>query len=357
MKFIDEAVIRVIAGRGGNGCLSFLREKNRPKGGPDGGDGGDGGSIFIIGSEALNTLTDFRHIRTYKAESGQSGSGRDRTGKAGADLQLKVPLGTIIVDIETETTIGEVTLEGQELLVVRGGLHGLGNAHFKTSTNRTPRRTTLGTDGDERKIRLELSVLADVGLLGLPNAGKSTLLSRVSRARPKIADYPFTTLYPQLGVVDVGESYGFVMADIPGLIKGAAEGEGLGTQFLKHLNRTQILLHLVDISPLADQAPETAIHDIETELIKSKYSLAEKERWLVLNKIDTLENSKVEEVKNKIIRAFNWKKPIHSISSVSGAGCKELTGKIMQYLTIQRNDDSDQEQLAQEISDVQHGKK
>ncbi len=356
MKFTDEAVIKVIAGRGGNGCLSFLREKNRPKGGPDGGDGGNGGSIYIVGSEALNTLTDFRHIRTYKAESGQSGSGRNCSGKTGSDLRLKVPLGTIIIDIETETTIGEVTLEGEELLVARGGLHGLGNAHFKTSINRAPRRTRSGTDGDERKIRLELSVLADVGLLGLPNAGKSTLLSRVSQARPKIADYPFTTLYPQLGVVDVGESYGFVMADIPGLIKGAAEGGGLGTQFLKHLNRTRILVHLVDISPLADREPETAIQDIEVELKKSRYSLVEKERWLVLNKIDTLEKSEVEEIANRIKRSLNWQKPIHFVSAVSGAGCKELTDRIMRHLTSLRDDDSDQEQLSRELGDLQHGK-
>ena len=346
MKFIDEAEIKVIAGRGGNGCLSFLREKNRPKGGPDGGNGGDGGSIFIVGNESLNTLTDFRHIRIYKAESGQSGAGRDCTGKAGVDLRIQVPLGTIVIDVETETVIGEVTLEGEELLVARGGHHGLGNTHFKTSTNQTPRRTTPGTFGDERKLRLELSVLADVGLLGLPNAGKSTLLSTVSQARPKIADYPFTTLYPQLGVVDVGDSDGFVMADIPGLIKGAAEGGGLGTQFLKHLNRTQILLHLVDISPLAAQEPRTAIRDIEMELEKSRYSLAERERWLVLNKADTLEASKADEIRNKLIQDLNWSKPIFSISAVSGSGCHELAGKIMQHLILQRKDNDNQEQLA-----------
>ncbi|MYB34070.1 MAG: Obg family GTPase CgtA, partial [Gammaproteobacteria bacterium] len=329
----------------GNGCLSFLREKNRPKGGPDGGDGGDGGNIFIVGNESLNTLTDFRHIRTYKAESGQSGSGHDCTGKAGADLRIKVPLGTIVYDVETETAIGEVTLEDEELLVARGGRHGLGNAHFKTSINQTPRKTTLGTLGDERKLRLELRVLADVGLLGLPNAGKSTFLSSVSQARPKIADYPFTTLYPQLGVVDVGDSDGFVMADIPGLIKGATEGGGLGIQFLKHLNRTQILLHLVDVSPLADREPQTAIRDIEMELGKSAYSLAERERWLVLNKIDTLEISKADEIKNRLIKDLNWNKPIFSISAVSGSGCYELVGKIMQYLILQREDDANQEQL------------
>ena len=345
MKFIDEAEIRVMAGRGGNGCLSFLREKNRPKGGPDGGNGGNGGSIFIVGNDSLNTLTDFRHIRTYKAESGQSGAGHDCTGKAGVDLQIQAPLGTIVIDVETGTVIGEVTLEGEELLVARGGRHGLGNSHFKTSTNRTPRRTTPGTLGDERKLRLELSVLADVGLLGLPNAGKSTLLSAVSQARPKIADYPFTTLYPQLGVVDVGASDGFVMADIPGLVKGAAEGGGLGIQFLKHLHRTQILLHLVDVSPLADREPQTAIRDIEMELGKSAYSLAERERWLVLNKIDTLEASKAAEIKNRLITELNWNRPIFSISAASGSGCYELVNKIMQYLTLRQEDDGIQEQL------------
>jgi len=346
MKFIDEAEIKVIAGRGGNGCLSFLREKNRPKGGPDGADGGDGGSIFLVGKDSLNTLTDFRHVRTYKAESGQPGAGRDCTGRAGVDLRIQVPLGTAIIDVATESVIGEVTLQGEELLVARGGRHGLGNAHFKTSTNRTPRRTTPGTLGDERKLRLELSVLADVGLLGLPNAGKSTLLSTVSQARPKIADYPFTTLYPQLGVVDSGDLHGFVMADIPGLIKGAAEGGGLGTQFLKHLNRTRILLHLVDISPLADQTPETAVRDIEMELKKSRYSLATRERWLVLNKIDTLEAQKTDEIKNALIKDLEWNKPIFSISAVSGSGCRELVGKIMQYLILQRDEHDNQEQLA-----------
>jgi len=346
MKFVDDAEIKVIAGRGGNGCLSFLREKNRPKGGPDGGDGGNGGNVLMVGSGSLNTLTDFRHVRTYKAESGEPGSGRDCTGKAGVDLRIKVPLGTVIVDIETETVIGEVTLEGEELLVARGGRHGLGNVRVKTSINRTPRQTTPGTSGDERKLRLELNVLADVGLLGLPNAGKSTLLGSVSQARPKIADYPFTTLYPQLGVVDVGDSDGFVMADIPGLIKGAAEGGGLGTQFLKHLNRTRLLLHLVDISPLADQDPEDAVRDIEMELKKSKYPLAERERWLVLNKIDALQDSKADEIRDTLINNLNWNKPIYSISAVSGTGCRVLTSKIMQYLILHREDNADQKSLA-----------
>ena len=355
MKFIDEAEIKVIAGRGGNGCLSFLREKNRPKGGPDGGDGGDGGNIFIVGSESLNTLTDFRHVRTYKAVPGSSGSSRECSGKSGGDLRIPVPLGTAVTDVETESLIGEVTADGEEMLVARGGRRGLGNARFKTSTNRTPRRITAGKSGDERKLRLELSVLADVGLLGFPNAGKSTLLSAVSQARPKIAEYPFTTLYPQLGVVDVGDADGFVMADIPGLVKGAAEGGGLGTHFLKHLNRTVLLLHLVDISPMAEQPPESAVQDIELELKKSKYALAERERWLIFNKIDTLESSRIDEIQHGLIEALKWKNPAYAISAVSGAGCRHLMEKILQYLILQREDVLDQASLNSPLSEASGG--
>lgn len=352
MKLVDEAEITVIAGRGGNGRLSFLREKHRPKGGPDGGDGGDGGSIFMVGSESLNTLTDFRNIRIYKAESGRAGLGRECSGRAGLDLRIQVPLGTIVTDIETDSAIGEITLDGEELLVARGGRRGLGNARFKSSTNRTPRRATSGTLGDERKLRLELSVLADVGLLGLPNAGKSTLLSAVSHARPKIADYPFTTLYPQLGVVDVGNSDGFVMADIPGLVKGAAEGSGLGAHFLKHLNRTRLLLHLVDISPMADQNPESAVKVVESELVKSEYSIAEKARWLVLNKIDMLEESRVEEIQHQLIQKLNWKQPIFLVSAVSGSGCRNLMSKIMQYLHSRKEQAMDRQQPAKAAGEV-----
>ena len=306
MKFVDEATIRVIAGKGGNGCMSFLREKFRPNGGPDGGDGGDGGSVYFVGNSGLNTLADFRFVRLYKAKTGESGSGRDCFGKKGSDLRVNVPLGTIVSDADTGEFIGDVTAEGEELLLAHGGRRGLDNANFKTSTNRAPRKTTLGKLGDERKIRLELKVLADVGLLGLPNAGKSTFLSVVSHAKPKIADYPFTTLHPQLGVVDIGPSSSFVIADIPGLIEGAAEGIGLGIRFLKHLKRTRILLHLVDIAPLDDRNIIESIKEIETELQNFDDSLGDKERWLVLNKVDVIDESESEELKKDVIENLPW---------------------------------------------------
>ena len=332
MKFVDEATIRVIAGKGGNGCMSFLREKFRPKGGPDGGDGGNGGSIYLVAKSGLNTLADFRFIRQYKAKSGEGGAGRDRFGKNGEDLLVSVPLGTIVVDADSNELIGDVTRDSERLLVASGGRRGLGNANFKTSTNRAPRRTTLGKPGDERKLRLELKVLADVGLLGLPNAGKSTFLSVVSHARPKIADYPFTTLHPQLGVVDIGHSSSFVIADIPGLIEGAAEGTGLGIQFLKHLKRTRILLHIVDIAPLDQKDLVQSIREIETELSNFDQSLAHKERWLVLNKIDTVEQETCTEIEFNLKKLLPWHNPIHTISAVTGKGCEQLTNDLMNRL-------------------------
>ena len=332
MKFVDEAVIKVIAGKGGNGCLSFLREKYRPKGGPDGGDGGDGGSISLIGKSGLNTLADFRFTRKFKARNGGPGAGKDRSGKNGDDLVIDVPLGTLVCDAETDEIIGEITKDDQVLLVARGGKGGLGNARFKSSTNQAPRRTTPGKAGDERQIRLELKVLADVGLLGLPNAGKSTLLSAISQARPKIADYPFTTLYPQLGVVYVGLANSFVVADIPGLIEGAASGAGLGTRFLKHLKRTRILLHLVDILPIDDKDLVSSIHEIEQELERFDSELWSRERWLVLNKIDTIGPDEAEQVESELKQKLDWQGRIYKISAVTGQNCDRLTNDLMERL-------------------------
>ncbi|HEX5636870.1 MAG TPA: Obg family GTPase CgtA, partial [Gammaproteobacteria bacterium] len=267
MRFVDEVTIKVIAGDGGNGVAHFMREKFIPKGGPDGGDGGDGGSVILVGSDDLNTLADFRHVRTYEAERGQNGAGRNMTGAAGADKRVLVPVGTLVYDVDTDELIGDITQDGQELLVARGGWHGLGNTRYKSSVNRTPRQCTPGTKGERRELRMELKVLADVGLLGLPNAGKSTLIRAVSSARPKVADYPFTTLYPNLGVVRVDTNRSFVIADIPGIIEGAAEGAGLGIQFLKHLSRTRILLHVIDIAPFDESDPvvdaKKIVHELE----------------------------------------------------------------------------------------------
>lgn len=345
MKFVDEATIRIVAGKGGNGCLSFLREKNRPKGGPDGGDGGNGGSVYLRADRGLNTLADFRYIRLYRARNGEGGAGRDRFGHNGDDLTIRTPPGTMITDAETSELIGDVVRHGECLLLARGGLGGRGNARFKSSTNRTPRKTTSGKPGDERQIKLELKVLADVGLLGLPNAGKSTLLARVSHARPKIAEYPFTTLHPQLGMVVVGatsgSANGFVMADIPGLIEGAAQGIGLGIQFLKHLMRNRILLHLVDAAPL-DAAPNArvlaqAVCEIEQELQAYSPELLEKERWLVLNKTDLMDAPTAIRLQDQLRRELGARLPpqcpIYLISAASGDGCAALVNDLMTRLT------------------------
>jgi len=338
MKFVDEASIRVTAGNGGNGCVSFRREKYIPRGGPDGGDGGDGGDVWLEGDAGLNTLADFRHARHFKAKNGQSGAGRQCTGKSAEDVTVRVPLGTIVRAAETDELIGEVLEHGQRLLVARGGHGGKGNIHFKSSTNRTPRQSTPGTPGEERGLHLELKVLADVGLLGFPNAGKSTLISAVSAARPKVADYPFTTLYPNLGVVSLEPGRSFVIADIPGLIEGAAEGAGLGIQFLKHLQRTGLLLHLVEIAPVDGSDPVDQVRALERELIRFSEELAGRERWLVLTKIDQLDEDLARDTADGIIGKLDWKAPWFAISSVAGTGLNQLTGHVMGYLEGQPRD-------------------
>lgn len=286
MKFVDEATITVQAGKGGNGCMSFRREKYIPKGGPDGGDGGDGGSVFLEADEGLNTLIDFRYTRRFKAENGEQGSGANCTGAKGEDLILKVPVGTTVIVLDSDELLGDLTEVGQRLKIAQGGWHGLGNTRYKSSTNRAPRQTSNGTEGELRELKLELKVLADVGLLGLPNAGKSTFIRAVSAARPKVANYPFTTLVPNLGVVGMSADQSFVIADIPGLIEGASEGAGLGIRFLKHLTRTRLLLHLVDMLPYDEKTPAEHAADIENELAKFSPTLAQGDRWLVLNKTD-----------------------------------------------------------------------
>lgn len=332
MKFVDEATIRVEAGDGGHGCLSFRREKYIPRGGPDGGDGGDGGSIFFVADESINTLVDFRYKRLLRAQNGQPGMGRQRTGKSGEDLIVLVPVGTTIYEADTEDLMGDLIKAGDRICVARGGKHGLGNIHFKSSTNRAPRKTTKGSPGEQRNLKLELKLLADVGLLGLPNAGKSTFINAVSNATPKVADYPFTTLYPSLGVVRVTEHRSFVIADIPGLIAGASQGAGLGIQFLKHLSRTRLLLHIIDISVVDETTISAAVEDIVTELRHFSTELAEKERWLVFNKIDLMSSDKVVERCNSIVQTLQWKGPVYRISAVTRQGTKELCGHLMEYL-------------------------
>jgi GTP-binding protein len=328
MKFVDEASIHVTAGKGGDGSASFRREKYIQYGGPDGGDGGHGGSVFLEGDSGLNTLVDFRHRRIYKAQNGVQGRGQEKYGKKGEDIYIRVPLGTMVVNESAETPLGDVTEHGQHLLVARGGRGGLGNVHFKSSTNRAPRKFTHGEPGEEIQLHLELKVLADVGLLGFPNAGKSTLISTVSAARPKVADYPFTTLYPNLGVVRVGMDSSFVIADIPGLIEGAAEGAGLGVQFLKHLQRTRLLLHLVEIAPLDEMLPEDAIPKLEHELTNFDDSLGEKPRWLVFTKTDILDQAEAEEIVKRALGKLNWTAPWFMISSVTHSGIDELVQSI-----------------------------
>lgn len=334
MKFVDEATIEVIAGKGGNGCLSFRREKFVPYGGPNGGDGGDGGSIYLLADKNLNTLVDFRFNRLFRAQAGESGKGSECTGKSGQDLYIKVPIGTLVFDVATEEMLGDLVKPQQTLLVARGGQRGLGNVHFKSSTNRAPRRTTQGTLGETRTLRLELQILADVGLLGLPNAGKSTFIRAVSSARPKVADYPFTTLHPHLGVVSIEVDRSFVIADIPGLIEGAAEGAGLGIQFLKHLSRTRLLLHLVDVAS-PDRNPLQDIVKITHELEKYSSELATRERWLVFNKLDLLPASEQKQYCQAIIEHLNWSGPIFEISALSGQGCQEICYRILNYLEDQ----------------------
>ena len=336
MKFVDEAFIRVQAGDGGNGCVSFRREKYIPFGGPDGGDGGDGGSVYFVADENLNTLIDFRYERDYRAKRGENGSGGNCTGKSGEDLYIRVPVGTTVIDQDTEEVIGDLVAADQVLMVAKGGWHGLGNTRFKSSTNRAPRKATPGTPGEVRRLHLELKVLADVGLLGLPNAGKSTFIRAVSAARPKVADYPFTTLYPNLGVVKVDYERSFVIADVPGLIEGASEGAGLGIQFLKHLSRTRLLLHLVDVAPFDGSDPADSVRKIAAELERFSPELAGRERWLVLNKIDLLPEDEREAHCRQIIEALDWQGPVFNIAAISKEGTQALIYKVMEFLEANR---------------------
>lgn len=332
MKFVDEASITVYAGKGGNGALSFRREKYVARGGPDGGDGGDGGSVILVGDENLNTMVDYRFVRSYRAENGQGGSGRNCTGKKGEDLILRVPLGTTVLDEDTGEILGDVQAAGQQLKVAQGGFHGLGNTRFKSSTNRAPRQTSPGSEGEIRPLKLELKVLADVGLLGLPNAGKSTFIRAVSSAKPKVADYPFTTLVPNLGVVKVESHRSFVVADIPGLIEGASEGAGLGIRFLKHLTRNRILLHIVDMAPYDGVEPADAAVAIAGELGRFSPTLAQRERWLVLNKSDLIDAETFAQRKVAVLEALDWKGPVYEISAIRSEGTDALCGDLMTYL-------------------------
>ena len=332
MKFVDEATITVQAGDGGAGCVSFRREKYIPKGGPDGGDGGDGGSVWLVADTSLNTLVDFRYTRRFNAERGENGMGRNRTGRSGADLEIPVPVGTVIHDTETGEQLGDLTAPGARLKVAQGGFHGLGNTRYKSSTNQAPRQFKPGTPGERRELQLELKLLADVGLLGLPNAGKSTLIHAVSAARPKVADYPFTTLYPNLGVVRIEAHRSFVIADIPGLIEGAAEGAGLGIRFLKHLARTRLLLHLVDLAPPDEADPVDSVHAIVGELVKFSPELAARERWLVLNKADLLPAEEVEALAADIVARLGWEGPVFTVSAAERQGTEALVRRVMARL-------------------------
>ncbi|SIQ57033.1 GTP-binding protein [Aquipseudomonas alcaligenes] len=332
MKFVDEVSIFVKAGDGGNGMMSFRREKFIEKGGPNGGDGGDGGSVFLEADENLNTLVDYRYTRRFQAQNGEKGGSTECTGAKGEDLILPVPVGTTVIDASTQEVIGDLTRAGQRLMVAQGGWHGLGNTRFKSSTNRAPRQTTPGKPGEQRDLKLELKVLADVGLLGLPNAGKSTFIRSVSAAKPKVADYPFTTLVPNLGVVSVGRYKSFVIADIPGLIEGASEGAGLGIRFLKHLARTRLLLHLVDMAPLDQSDPAEAAEVIIRELEKFSPALAERERWLVLNKADQLLDDEREERMRAVVERLDWQGPVFVISALEREGTEALSQAIMRYM-------------------------
>ncbi|SEA48235.1 Obg family GTPase CgtA [Microbulbifer marinus] len=347
MKFVDEAPIHVQAGKGGNGCLSFRREKFVEKGGPDGGDGGDGGSVYLEADDSLNTLVDYRYQPRYAAESGEPGRGRNCTGAKGDDLVLKVPVGTTVIDVDTGETLGDMTEAGERLLVAQGGWHGLGNTRFKSSTNRAPRQTTNGSLGEERSLKLELKVLADVGLLGLPNAGKSTFIRAVSAAKPKVANYPFTTLVPNLGVVQVQKHRSFVIADIPGLIEGAAEGAGLGVRFLKHLTRCRVLLHLVDLAPFDGSDPVENARVIERELASFSPTLAERERWLVLNKTDLVPAAELDQRCEAIVEALNWQGPVFRVAAIRGEGTDVLCGRLMDYLEERKEEEAADPELAE----------
>ena len=335
MKFVDEASIRVQAGNGGHGCLSFRREKYVERGGPDGGDGGHGGSVYLVADSSLNTLADFRVARRFRAETGQGGAGRNKTGKSGNDLDVMIPCGTVVQDVDTGELICDLVEHGQRQKVSEGGRGGQGNTRFKSSITRAPRKFTKGTPGEARHLMLELKVLADVGLLGLPNAGKSTLITAMSQAKPRIADYPFTTLHPNLGVVRVGQLQSFVMADVPGLIEGASEGAGLGIRFLKHLQRTRLLLHLVDIAPLDENVdPAKSVQAIARELGNFSTDLAEMPRWLVINKTDLVSNDVLAERRSKLLADLDWQGEVFEVSAATGEGTDELGQAVMRKLEL-----------------------
>lgn len=353
MKFVDEASITVYAGKGGNGALSFRREKYVARGGPDGGDGGDGGSVFLEGDVNLNTMVDYRFVRSYRADIGEGGSGKNCTGRSGEDLILKVPIGTTVLDEDTGEILGDIQASGQQLKVAQGGFHGLGNTRFKSSTNRAPRQITPGSEGEVRSLKLELKVLADVGLLGLPNAGKSTLIRAVSSAKPKVADYPFTTLVPNLGVVKVEAHRSFVIADIPGLIEGASEGAGLGIRFLKHLTRNRILLHIVDMAPFDGTEPADSAVAIAGELGRFSATLAERERWLVLNKTDLIDADTFAERKTAVLAALDWQGPVYEVSAIKGEGTDALCGDLMNYLEELREQEKADPELANADAELQ----
>ena len=341
MKFVDEATITVEAGKGGNGTLSFRREKYVAKGGPDGGDGGDGGSVFVEADDSLNTLIDYRFQPRYRAENGKGGQSRNCTGAKGEDLIMKVPVGTTVVDVDTDEVLADMTKIGQVEKIAQGGFHGLGNTRFKSSVNRAPRQTTNGSMGETRNVKLELKVLADVGLLGLPNAGKSTFIRSVSAARPKVANYPFTTLVPNLGVVRTEKHRSFVIADIPGIIEGAAEGAGLGIRFLKHLARNRILLHLVDMAPWDDVTPAESAQVIVRELEKFSPTLAAQPRWLVMNKLDMVPEDEQEERCQAVVDALGWEGPVYRISAINKMGTQKLVQDIQGFL----------DQLAEQVAE------
>ncbi|MHA6495285.1 Obg family GTPase CgtA [Pseudomonas borbori] len=352
MKFVDEVSIFVKAGDGGNGMMAFRREKFIEKGGPNGGDGGDGGSVYIEAQENLNTLVDYRYTRRFQAQNGEKGGSTDCTGAKGEDLILPVPIGTTVIDAGTQEVIGDLTRAGQRLLVAQGGWHGLGNTRFKSSTNRAPRQTTPGKPGDARDLKLELKVLADVGLLGLPNAGKSTFIRSVSAAKPKVADYPFTTLVPNLGVVSVDRYKSFVIADIPGLIEGASHGAGLGIRFLKHLSRTRLLLHLVDMAPLDLTDPAESAATIIDELTKFSPSLAERERWLVLNKADQILDEEQEARIAEIVARIEWEGPVYVISALARQGTEKLCYDIMDFLEARAERIQENPEYAAELAEL-----
>ncbi|WP_419812990.1 Obg family GTPase CgtA [Bacterioplanoides sp.] len=349
MKFVDEAPIVVEAGKGGNGCMSFRREKYIPKGGPDGGDGGDGGSIILEADDAVNTLIDYRYTRRYRAPNGGNGTSRNCTGAKGEDLILKVPVGTTAIDVDTGETLGDLTEDGERLMVARGGYHGLGNTRYKSSTNQAPRQTKPGQPGESRNLKLELKVLADVGLLGLPNAGKSTFIRAVSAAKPKVADYPFTTLVPNLGVVKIEDHRSFVVADVPGLIEGASEGAGLGTRFLKHLVRTQLLLHIVDMAPFDESDPADRVMAISQELERFSPGLAQRDRWLVLNKLDMVDADERQARIDAVLEKLDWQGPVFEISALQREGTFQLSCAIMDYMEERRQRAQDDEEFAEQL--------